>query len=146
MAFGNYNSKRGNVTFNNADKFYEIMYKLKDSVHTASIKSSFENYGTVVVYYKILKQLWKHVASYLKDKKVEEVLRGKIKEDIYNAYIMSNNKNNPSAKKKLKHLLRMIIDDLEETEIKLYRQMKEAKLELPVDFSKAKNAILDMGD
>ena len=138
MAYPSANAIQASIKFQNALDFYKSMYHYKDLVSESSVKASAGNFLSVVAYYKLLRQLFKLIYSYIIDKKPEEAK--KIRDVLDNVRIelkisqRLEKKDNMQSKHEQKKRLDEIINILDAQEFMLYTLMKESKLELPLDF------------
>ncbi len=121
------------VKYFDGNKFYEILFNLKDEVCDKSIKASYQDYKSIIVYYKYLKQLYIKVRPYIKKEKVkedlyEELIETKSKEmhQLLNVE-MSKTKGKKTRIEHKKNMIK-ILSELEKSQITLFENMKDVEL------------------
>jgi hypothetical protein len=116
------------------------MYLLKERACESGRAASINDFNSVVLYYKDMKELYKYVHPYIQTGHLKTVIMEDMKKELHlcNKF---NKSTSPKDKQYLKKKLWNIIDVLEKKQMLLGERIKSAGLELPMNKSNPNNAI-----
>lgn len=126
------------VKYFDGNRFYDNLYTWKDKVCITSNRSTYQDYNTVVEFYKCLKQLFFIIRSYMKDLNLKDSIKTKLDEIDNTLLIISKYTNSRANLAIQKKKLRIIKKDLEDLQIIIFEKMQPIELPFTKSFDPGK--------